>query len=156
MGEIVIREDNLVPYRTGQYLPCRNLCRYKNTNISYRFKYRTYWSYFDHTAIYTGFRLVNGYRTGTKLHTKCFFPSPHASHTFCLPSFLTLFTLTMKSCHLVESGGTNKYLASFEYLRWGWRFEALRERESLRWKIKRAVMGVKESWKIKKYLIVKW
>ena len=22
-------------------------------------------------------------------YTKCFFPSPHASHTFCLPSFLT-------------------------------------------------------------------
>ena len=76
------REDNLIP--------CRNLRRYRNTSISYRFKYQTYQSCFSHTSIYTGFRPVNGYRTSTKLHTKCFFPSPHANHTFYLPSFLTL------------------------------------------------------------------
>ena len=150
------RQSRTIPCRYGRYLPCRNLLKYKNTSISYRFKYLTYRSCFGHTAIYTGFWLVSRYQTGTKLHTKYFFPSPHASHTFCLPSFLTLFTLTMKSCHLVESGGTGKYRASFESLRRGWRSEDLRERKSLRWKIERAVMEVKEFWKIKKYLIVKW
>ena len=31
-----------IPYRTGRYFPCRSLKRYRNTCVSFRFKYRLY------------------------------------------------------------------------------------------------------------------
>ena len=60
----------LISYRTGRYgwcLPYQNLGWYKNTSISFRFKYRPYQNHSGYTGANTEFQPVTGYQAEIKI-----------------------------------------------------------------------------------------